>query len=115
MAITTAYTWTITDTVRDTSDGFITDAYWTLTGVASSDSVAIATCKLSGIQNFGSTRTGSEIAYSSVTQANVISWVETGLGTTEVTNFKTVTIPNGTRSIIAGIGITPTTSHGIPW
>ena len=103
------------DTVRDTSDGFITDAYWTLTGVASSDSVAIATCKVSGIQNFGSTRTGSEIGYSSVTQANIISWVETGIGTTQVTNYKTVTIPNGTRSIIAGIGITPTTSHGIPW
>ena len=114
MAITTAYAWTITDTVRDTSDGFITDAYWTLTGVASSNSVAIATCKISGIQNFGSTRTGSEIGYSSVTQANVISWVETGIGTTEVTNFKT-NMSNCTRSIIAGIGITPATSHGIPW
>ena len=112
MAISTTFTWTIQDCKRDISDGFITEATCTLTGVAKSDSVGIATMTSPTIVGFGTVRPSPMIAYADVTESNVISWVQTGLGTTEVNNIKD-TINNGLVNIYNPP--TATEGTGVPW
>ena len=89
MAITTSLTWEITNLDRDLSDGFITSANWKITGICTVTSGSASTTygpvEHQGSLNFNTSRTGSEIPYTDVTQNNVISWVQNGfVGVTTV-------------------------------
>ena len=85
MAISTEITWSIDSVDRDLSDGFIYQSHWTMTGVAKSDGVGIATATCSGpTAGFGTVRPSPMIAYNDVTQANVITWTQTAIGSTEI-------------------------------
>ena len=112
MAITTTFTWSIQNVVRDISDGFITEAEAILTGVAKSDSVGIATWSSLRPTGFGTVRPSPMISYADVTETNVISWVETSLGEAEVNNIKD-TINSGLVNIYNPP--TPTEGTGVPW
>ena len=112
MAISTTFTWTIEICNRDLSDGFITKADATLTGVAKSDSVGIATYSTMETVGFGTVRPVPMIAYASVTEANVISWVETGIGTTNIALLKD-NINNGLVNL--SNPPSPTQANGVPW
>ena len=112
MAISTTFTWTIENCEREVSDGFIIEAQATLTGVAKSDSVGIATYPYSRAIGFGTVRPDPMIAYADVTEANVISWVETELGSTKVNDMKdniTVGLVNLWNPPAA------TEENGVPW
>lgn len=86
MSITTSLTWEVTNVDRDLSDGFITSANWKITGIctvtapvtAGSASTTYGPVHHEGSLNFNTSRTGSEVAYESVTQDNVIEWVKNG-------------------------------------
>ena len=89
MSITTSLTWEITNLDRDLSDGFITSANWKITGICTVTSGSASTTygpvEHQGSLNFNTSRTGSEIPYTDVTQNNVISWVQNGfVGVTTV-------------------------------
>ena len=84
MAITTSLVWTVRDVDRETSDGFIVHAAWELRGYTKKDGVGIATFRFEGDANFPNLRTGSEIAFSSVTKDNVVSWVKEAVGVSTV-------------------------------
>ena len=49
MAISTEITWSIDSVDRELSDGFIYQSHWTMTGVAKSDGVGIATATCSDL------------------------------------------------------------------
>ena len=74
MAITTSLTWTAENLTSETSDDFIIKSYWYLTGRTLNGSVGIATFRMEGDICFHTSRTGSEIAYESVTEENVVGW-----------------------------------------
>jgi len=82
MAITTSLTWEVTNVDRDLSDGFITSANWKIVGVCTvitgSASTTYGPVHHEGSLSFNTSRTGSETAYGSVTQDNVIGWVKNG-------------------------------------
>ena len=112
MAISTTFTWTIENCEREVSDGFIIEARAVLTGVAKSDSVGIATYPLNRSVGFGTVRPDPMIAYADVTEANVISWVETELGSTKLNAMK--------DNINVGLvnlwnPSAPTEANGVPW
>ena len=112
MAISTTFTWNIESCKREVSDGFIIEAQATLTGVAKSDSVGIATYGYNRTVGFGTVRPDPMIAYASVTEANVISWVETELGSSEINSLK--------DNINIGLvnlwnPAAPTEANGVPW
>jgi len=88
MAITTSLTWTADNLTRETSDDFIIKSYWYLTGRTFNGSVGIATFRIEGPVKFNTTRTGSEIAYESVTQENVVGWVKNTLGAEQVAEYE---------------------------
>ena len=75
MAITTSYTWNITELRNDTSDKFITHASFSITGVAKSDGVAICTVRDTCCTpvNFETERTGSEKPFADVTEADILA------------------------------------------
>ena len=86
MAITTSYTWNITELRNDTSDKFITHASFSITGVAKSDGVAICTVRDTCCTplSFDTERTGSEKPFADVTEADMIGWIQAGIGTINV-------------------------------
>ena len=86
MAITTSYTWNITELRNDTSDKFITHASFSITGVAKSDGVAICTVRDTCCTpvNFETERTGSEKPFADVTESDMIGWIQAGIGTINV-------------------------------
>ena len=88
MAITTSLTWTADNLTRETSDDFIIKSYWYLTGRTLNGTVGIATFRLEGPVKFNTTRTGSEIAYDSVTEENVVGWVKNTLGADQVAEYE---------------------------
>ena len=88
MAITTSLIWTVRDVDRETSDGFIVHAAWELRGYTKKDGVGIATFRFEGDANFPNLRTGSEIAFSSVTKDNVVSWVKEAVGVSTVSWYE---------------------------
>ena len=122
MSISTTLTWSVTDTTRDTSDGFIIAADVALTGIATITSGGISTTKTHTISSkvgFGTTRTGSEIPYGSVTEANVVGWAKTALGIGTVTHYETI-IPRHLGLIldppfVPPFGTTNGQSTGTPW
>ena len=88
MAITTSLTWTADNLTRETSDDFIIKSYWYLTGRTFNGTVGIATFRMEGDVSFNTTRTGSETAYESVTEENVVTWIKTALGADQVADYE---------------------------
>ena len=122
MAISTTLTWSVTDTTRDTSDGFIVAADVALTGIATITSGGISTTKTHTISSkvgFGTARTGSEIPYGSVTEANVVGWSTVALGIGTVRHYETI-IPTHLGLIldppfVPAPGTTNGEATGTPW
>ena len=88
MAITTSLTWTAENLTSETSDDFIIKAYWYLTGRTLNGSVGIATFRMEGDISFNTSRTGSETAYESVTEENVVGWIKTAIGADQVADYE---------------------------
>ena len=88
MAITTSLTWTADNLTRETTDDFIIKSYWYLTGRTFNGTVGIATFRIDGPCKFNTSRTGSEIAYESVTQENVVGWIKNKLGADQVAEYE---------------------------
>ena len=86
MAITTSYTWNITELRNDTSDKFITHAAFSITGIAKSDCVGICTVRDTSCVplNFETDRNGSEKPFADVTESDMIGWIQAGIGTINV-------------------------------
>ena len=112
MAISTEFTYSVKSVKRDLSDGFITDAVWSLVAVAKSDGVGIATTKYQAVADFGTTRPSPMIAYNDVTQANVITWTQTAIGSTDIAACTKQISERMSRMINPP---TPTTGEGVPW
>ena len=119
MAISTEITWSIDSVKRDVSDGFITLAFWTMSGVAKSDGVGIATATQSGPPvGFGTVRPDPMIAYNSVTEANVVGWSTGALGISTVREFESI-IPKHLGGLlepdIGEPGVGSNQASGTPW
>lgn len=112
MAISTTFTWSIFDCERDLSDGFIISASATLTGVAKSDGVGLATAVTDAYAGFGTVRPSPMIAYADVTEANVISWTQTSLGANSVALLQ----QNVVDALVSVYNPSPPTqANGVPW
>ena len=59
-----------------------------MTGRTFNGTVGIATFRMDGPVKFNTTRTGSEIAYESVTEENVVGWVKNTLGTEQIAEYE---------------------------
>ncbi len=88
MAITTSLSWSAFNLTRDISDDFIVKSSWYLTGRTLNGSVGIATFRMEGDICFHTSRTGSEIAYESVTEENVVGWIKTAIGADQVADYE---------------------------
>lgn len=111
MAITTSLTWTASNLTRESSDDFIIKSYWYLTGKTLNGTVGIATFRMEGDVSFNTTRTGSETAYESVTENNVVTWIKAALGADQVADYERLMHENLIYIHKNAVGITST---GIP-
>ena len=92
--VTTSLTWNITDLRRDTSDNFVTEIKYSITGICT-ETVGGASTEYSHVITGGHlvpdlTRTGSEIPFEDLTETQIISWVKAGIGSTEVAMFEDI-------------------------
>ncbi len=113
MAITTAITWSVDSAQHLVSNGLITNSKCHVTGVASSDGNPIATYDYQVPPvDFGTVVPDPMIPYADVTEANVITWIKSGVGTTEVTN-----IENHIQTKLGKLvnPPAPTQTDGLPW
>ena len=111
MAITTSLTWTSSNLTRESSDDFIIKSYWYLTGKTLNGTVGIATFRMEGDVSFNTSRTGSETAYESVTENNVVTWIKAALGADQVADYERLMHENLIYIHKNAVGITST---GIP-
>ena len=123
--ITTSITWNITDLMRHDSDGFVYEIKYSITGI-STETVGSASTTLEHVITGGymvpdQTRTGSEIAFPSLTEGQIINWVKTGMGSTEVAMYEDI-IPNhlnamrnGSFNVPKNSALGEETSSGLPW
>ena len=104
------FTWTIPTTERVLSDGGINVAHWRCTGeetVGSGDSAVTYTASSYGTVGLTYDASASDfIAYDSVTEANVIGWVQA-----DVSQSDTETALQNDIDAQK----TPTTGSGTPW
>ena len=93
-----------------------------MTGIATITSGGISTTKTHTINSrvgFGTSRTGSEIPYGSVTEANVVGWSTVAMGIGTVRHYETI-IPRHLGLIldppfVPPFGTTNGQSTGTPW
>ena len=111
MAITTSFTWTANNLTRESSDDFIIKSNWYLTGRTLNGSVGIATFRMEGDVSFNTSRTGSETAYESVTEENVVTWIKTTLGADQVADYERLMHENLIYIHKNAVGIT---TAGVP-
>ena len=100
MAIT--YTWKISNVERTLSDGGVTTAHWDCSAVDGDYSAL-----LYGSCGFTPDASASDfIAYDSLTEANVLGWVQASVSKDDTE-----------AALAAKIGAdkTPTTGAGVPW
>lgn len=108
MAITTSLTWTASNLTRESSDDFIIKSYWYLTGKTLNGTVGIATFRMEGDVSFNTSRTGSETAYESVTENNVVTWIKAALGADQVADYERLMHENLIYIHKNAVGITST-------
>lgn len=92
-------TWTVTNTDRLTSDGFITTAHWTASAVDGEYSASIySTCSWTGTPS---------IPYAQVTEQEVLNWCWSSGADKEATE----------AALAAQIELqkNPVTATGVPW
>ena len=108
MAISTSLTWTASNLTRESSDDFIIKSYWYLTGKTLNGTVGIATFRMEGDVSFNTSRTGSETAYESVTENNVVTWIKAALGADQVADYERLMHENLIYIHKNAVGITST-------
>ena len=123
--ITTSVTWNITDLARHDSDGFVYEIKYSITGI-STETVGSASTTFEHVITGGymvpdQTRTGKEIAFSSLTEGQIVNWVKAGIGSTEVAMLEDI-IPNhlnamrnGSLNDLKNSALGEGTSSGLPW
>ena len=122
MSISTTLTWSVANTVRDLSDGFIVSAEVILTGIATNTVGSASTTKTHSITTpvgFGTVRPDPMIDYNSVTEANVVGWSTVAMGIGTVRHYETI-IPTHLGLIldppfVPPFGTTNGQSTGTPW
>ena len=92
-------TWTIAQLDRQTSDGLVTTAHWRVDAVDGEYSAG-------SYGTVGFERGDTFIAYDSLTEAQVISWVKDKLDVEEIEASLTAQIAANKA---------PTTAVGVPW
>ena len=80
----TSYTFKVENLERE-SDGFVHTAVYTYTGVSTTGS-SMMTHSLAGICTFS--RPDSLVPYTDLTESQVIGWIQTGIGSTQITNMQ---------------------------
>ena len=121
--ITTSLTWNITDLKRHSSDGFVYEIRYSVTGISTETVGGISTTFQhvigGGYMVPDHTRTGSEIPFDNLTETQIINWVKAGIGSDDVATFETI-IP-GHLSAMRDGSVDPknfdtdATSSGLPW
>ena len=76
----TSYTFKVENLERE-SDGFVHTAVYTYTGVSTTGS-SMMTHSLAGICTFS--RPDSLVPYNDLTESQVIGWIQTGIGSTQI-------------------------------
>ena len=76
----TSYTFKVGNLIRE-SDGYVHTAYYTYTGV-STTGASVKTHSLAGICTFS--RPDSLVPYNDLTESQVIGWIQTGIGSTQI-------------------------------
>lgn len=108
MAVT--YTWTVSDTERNLSDGGITNLHWQCSGqetVGSGDDAVDYFASRYGSASLEYDADADDfISYENVTEANAIAWAQAAAGQSEVEQAIADEI-NAQK--------TPTTGNGTPW
>ena len=80
----TSYTFKVGNLIRE-SDGYVHTAYYTYTGV-STTGASVKTYSTTGICTFS--RPDSLVPYTDLTESQVIGWIQTGIGSTQITNMQ---------------------------
>ena len=121
--ITTSLTWNITDLKRHSSDGFVYEIRYSVTGISTETVGGISTTFQhvigGGYMVPDHTRTGSEIPFDNLTETQIINWVKAGIGSDDVTTFETI-IPGHLSAMHEG-SLNPkefntdATTSGLPW
>ena len=127
MSISTSLTWNITDTMRDNSDGFVTEIRYSITGVSTetvgSGSTTFYHTVTGGYLVPDHTRTGSETPFESLTETQIVDWVKSGIGSTDVAHWEKV-IPGHLGGMHRGeitddpnkrLPLGNSSSSGLPW
>ena len=121
--ITTSLTWNITDLKRHSSDGFVYEIRYSVTGISTETVGGISTTFQhvigGGYMVPDHTRTGSEIPFDNLTETQIVNWVKAGIGSTDVETFETI-IPGHLSAMRDGSldfknFDTNDTSSGLPW
>ena len=101
--MSTTFTWAIANLERETADGFVYQAHWTVTASNASYSSG-------AYGSVGFERPDELVAYDSLTEETVIGWVKTALGGDEkVTEIQTALQEQLDEKA------TPTRANGTPW
>tara|TARA_S200000501_G_C20785628_1_gene727049 strand:+ start:984 stop:1343 length:360 start_codon:yes stop_codon:yes gene_type:complete len=117
--ITTSIIWNITDLRRDDSDGFVFEIKYSITGI-STETVGSASTTHSHVVTGGylvpdHTRTGNEVGFSSLTEAQIVNWVKAGLGTTETIGWENAISGHLDGMRQDSLIKSDATSSGLPW
>ena len=109
-----AVTWTITNTeYTNDSDKGVVHAAWSASDsevIGSGDAAVTHTGTVSGMESFYPDPSDDDyIAYESLTNTNIVSWVKAVLGTDEVARVATKVAAQITESK------TPSSAWGVPW
>ena len=109
-----AVTWSIRETeYNNDSDKGVVHVAWKCTDsetVGTGDSAVVHTGEVTGLESYTPNPSADDyVAYDDLTEANVIAWVKTTLGTDEVAVVEAKVAAQITKSK------TPPTSWGVPW
>ena len=128
MSISTTITWKIIDTIRDKSDGFITEIRYSITGASTkfdpdNGSKTLYHTITGGYLIPDHTRTGDEIVFGKLTESQIIDWVKDALGEDQVAMYEDI-IPKHLKGMHDGeiyddpnkrVPLGNSFSNGLPW
>ncbi len=98
----TTFTWKIAQLERETSDGYVYTAHWTV-------DAADGTYKSGGYGSESFARPDTLVPYADLTETQVVGWVKDKLGADRVTQIETALDNQITEQK------TPTKATGKPW